>query len=74
MWQEFWAIAQLMNWVSADKAASEVVDVERAVSSTPSENIRVSFSAGGKGGALSGDNNDGKDKLRNTGNVLRLWK
>ncbi len=74
MWQEFWAIAQLMNWVSADKAASEVVDVERAVSSTPSENIRVSFSAGSKGGVSSGDNDDGKDKLRNTGNVLRLWK
>jgi len=75
MWQEFWAIAQLMGWVDADKAASESVDVEKAKSDTPSENIRVSFSAGGKqGGEGDGDKNDGKGGVRNAGNILRLWK
>lgn len=46
MEQQFYAIAQLMGWIDKDKAASEVVDTERAVSE-PSENIRVSLSYGG---------------------------
>ncbi len=72
MWQEFWAIAQLMNWVDADKAASETVDAEEAASDTPSENIRVSFSAGGKGGASDGDKDDGEGGLQQLDNILRL--
>jgi len=46
MQQKFYAIAQLMGWVDEDKAAQEVVDVEKAVG-PPSENIRVSLSYGG---------------------------
>lgn len=47
MKQEFYVIAQLMGWIDADKAAQEVMNVEKAISDKPSENIRVSFSAGG---------------------------
>lgn len=55
MKQEFYAIAQLMGWIDADKAAQEVMGVEKAIGNEPSENIRVSFSNGG------GDNlEDGK--------------
>ena len=72
MWQEFWAIAQLMNWCDADKAASEAVDVEKAAADTPSENIRVSFSAGGKGGAPGGDKDDGESRLQPFDNVFKL--
>jgi len=48
MWQQFYAIAQLMGWVDKDAAASEVMGVERAVGE-PSENIRIAFSVGGGG-------------------------
>lgn len=54
MKQQFWAIAQLMNWVDKDKAAQEVVDAEKAVGE-PSENIRVSLSYGG------GEKQNGRD-------------
>lgn len=47
MKQEFYVIAQLMGWIGADKAAQEVMGVEKSISDSPSENIRVSFSAGG---------------------------
>jgi hypothetical protein len=45
--EEFYKIAQLMNWVSGDQAAQEVVDAEKAVSNTPSEAIIPNRDAGG---------------------------
>lgn len=59
MWQEFWAIAQLMGWVDADKAAQEAADVEGAHSETPSEGVRVSFSSGG---GIVGNQDNGQSK------------
>lgn len=47
MKQEFYAIAQLMGWIDADKAAQEVMGVEKAIGNEPSENIRISLSNGG---------------------------
>lgn len=44
--QEFYSIAQLMGWVTSDKAAQEVMGVEKAVGE-PIESTRVSFSNGG---------------------------
>jgi hypothetical protein len=41
--QQYHAIAQLMNWETADEAAQEVLGKEKAVSDTPSESIRVSL-------------------------------
>ena len=46
LWQEFWAVAQLMGWVDKDKAAQEGADVEKATTD-PIENARVSFQRGG---------------------------
>lgn len=45
MEQEFWAIARLMGWVDNDRAASEVIGVNKA-HTEPSETIRVGFSEG----------------------------
>jgi hypothetical protein len=45
--QQFYAIAQLMGWISADQAAQEGADAEKAVSDTPSEVVRISLSMGG---------------------------
>ena len=74
MEEQFWAIAQLMKWVDADKAATETVGVEKAVSDTPAENIRVAFSSGGLGGDTNDDSSDdGEGGLRND-NVLPLWR
>ncbi len=53
MKQEFWAIAQLMQWVSGDMAAQEVMDVESAAGEPDPERIRVSFSVGGGTGGDS---------------------
>lgn len=47
MWQEFWAIAQLMGWVDKDKAAQEGAGVERAAGD-PFEGARVTFKGGDK--------------------------
>lgn len=47
MWQEYWAIAQLMGWVDADKAAEEGVGSDGASSDKPDESARVSFGFGG---------------------------
>jgi len=44
MEEEFYAIAQLMHWIDADTAASEVMGAEKAASQEPSESIRASFS------------------------------
>jgi hypothetical protein len=66
MEQQFYAIAQLMGWISADQAAQEVVGAEKAASDTPSEVVRISLSMGGerdaptdngKGGSQPGKNN-----------------
>jgi hypothetical protein len=61
--QQFYAIAQLMGWLSADQAAQEVVDAEKAASDTPSEAIRISLSMGGDPIAPE---NDGKNRLQQT--------
>jgi hypothetical protein len=58
MEQQFWAIAQLMGWCQEDRAAQEVIGVEKAAG-PPSENIRVTLSYGG------GDN-VGNDKRKGT--------
>lgn len=55
MWQQFYAIAQLLGWISPDEAASEAVGREGAYSQMPSEVIRVSFNLGGD---LIGRSND----------------
>jgi hypothetical protein len=47
MKQQFYVIAQLMDWIGADKAAQEVMGVEKAIGNKPSENIRISLSNGG---------------------------
>lgn len=59
MKQEFYVIAQLMKWITPDKAAQEVMGVEKAIDDKPSENIRVSFSSGG------GKLEDGKHSREN---------
>lgn len=61
MKQEFYVIAQLMGWIDADKAAQEVMNVEKAISDQPSENIRVSFSTGG--GLSDNDQHSREKKL-----------
>lgn len=43
MKEQFWVIAQLMGWVDANTACQETIGNERAVSDTPSENIRISL-------------------------------
>ena len=48
MKQDFYAIAQLMGWINADMAASEVMDVERAVSQEPTVEAKIHFSTGGE--------------------------
>ena len=58
MWQEFWAIAQLMGWCDGDKAASEVIDAKNAVGEPNPDRIRVSFSAGD---GLNADQHKRKD-------------
>jgi hypothetical protein len=60
-WQQYWAIAQLMNWIPADEAASQAMGVGGAVSDKPSENIRASF---GIGGELGEDGGIGASALR----------
>ena len=42
MKQEFYVIAQLMGWISGDKASQEVMGNKGAVGE-PNENIRISF-------------------------------
>ena len=44
MKQQVFAIAQLMNWISADEAAQAVMNTGKAVSDVPSEAVRVSLS------------------------------
>jgi hypothetical protein len=66
--QEFYSIAQLMGWVSADEAAQEVIGAEKAVSDVPSEAIRISLSMGGERIATS---SDGKGGLRQTSKIPR---
>lgn len=46
MKQEFYAVAQLMGWIDEDKAAQEVMKVDKAVGK-PIEGMRVTFSTGG---------------------------
>ncbi len=63
MKQQFHAIAQLMGWETGDQAALEVLDAEKAVGA-PSQNIRVSLSAGGNQGVpqqLSGELQSNRD-------------
>jgi hypothetical protein len=45
--EEYWAIAQAMNWVDADYAAQQAVGVEKANGEMPVDFIRVSFNRGG---------------------------
>jgi len=59
MEQEFYAVAQLMNWIDGDKAAQEVMGSEKAVGE-PSENIRATFSTGG--GKVANDKHSGPNK------------
>lgn len=59
MKQEFYAVAQLMNWIDGDKAAQEVMKVKKATSKEPSPNIRAAFSAGG--GKVGNDKHPRKD-------------
>ncbi len=47
MKQEFFAIAQLMGWISPDEAAQEATGVKEAFDK-PSDSIRISFSVGGE--------------------------
>ncbi len=46
MKQEYYAVAQMMGWISSDQAAQEMMGVQRAFGE-PNENIRVAFSTGG---------------------------
>lgn len=48
LWEQFWAVAQLMGWVDGSKAAQEVVGTDKAVGS-PSEAVKANFSVGGGG-------------------------
>jgi hypothetical protein len=66
--QQFYAIAQLIGWITADQAAQEVVDAEKAASDTPSEVIRISLGMGGERIATS---DNGKGGLRQE-KILRL--
>jgi hypothetical protein len=59
--EKFYAISQMMGWIDADTAASEVCGVDKAVS-TPNENIRVSL--GVTGGDEGVRNNDDKRKQK----------
>jgi hypothetical protein len=45
--QQFNVVAQMMGWIDADTAASAAMNVDKAVSNTPSEAVRVSLSMGG---------------------------
>ena len=58
MKQEYYAIAQGMGWISPDKAAQEVIGVEKAYTEVPPEQIRISFS--------NNDYADTDDKKENT--------
>lgn len=58
MKQEYYAIAQGMGWISPDKAAQEVIGVEKAYKEVPPEQIRISFS--------NNDYVDTDDKKENT--------
>ena len=57
MKEQYYAIAQLMGWIDENKAAQEVMKVEKAAGK-PSESARVSFS--GAGGKVDGRKNDVK--------------
>lgn len=46
MKQEFYAVAQLMGWIDENKAAQEVMKVDKAIGK-PVEGTRVTFSTGG---------------------------
>jgi hypothetical protein len=67
--QKYYAIAQLMGWISADQAAQEVVDAKKAASDTSSEAIRISLSMGGEPIATS---DDGKGGLWQTDDNRKL--
>jgi len=69
--EEYWAIAQVMNWVSADYAAQQAVGVEKANGEMPTEGIRVSFS---RGGDLSATNEHGESGLRKSNAALRVLR
>lgn len=65
MKQQFYVIAQLMDWIDADKAAQEVMGVEKAIGNEPSENIRISLSNGG------GEIEDGKHSRKGNSQSLQ---
>lgn len=48
MKQEFYAIAQAMKWIDGDKAAQEVMGVEKAIGEPPIEKVNISLSVGGE--------------------------
>lgn len=54
MKQEFYAIAQLMNWIDGDMCAQEVMGTDRAVGE-PIESAKVSFSIGGNDGVYNSE-------------------
>lgn len=64
MKQQYYAIAQLMGWITGDQAAQEAMGVQNAVGD-PIESARVSFS---RGGDPSDSPNDGTGGLLPTAN------
>jgi hypothetical protein len=69
--QQFYAISQLMGWLSADEAAQKVVNAEKAVSDTPSEVVRISLSMGGDP-SVSPDNRKDRPQSAKNRNVVQM--
>lgn len=62
MKQEFYAIAQLMGWVTSDKAAQEVMGVEGAVNQYPIAETKINFSNTG-GAKIDTDEHSGQEPI-----------
>lgn len=77
MWQQFYAIAQLLGWISPDEAAQKGADAAEAYGK-PSENIRASFAVtngGEQSGYRDGPRNadeSAERTLQKEGRVLRV--
>lgn len=60
--EQFYAIAVLMNWITNDKAAQEVMKVEKAVGKPPVDGVNISFSSGGD--EIAGNDKHSRSKLQ----------
>lgn len=61
MKQEFYAVAQLMGWIDADKAASEAMGVEKAIGERPIAEVKVHFAMGGEKPNADNDEHKGAE-------------